>query len=218
MHENSNHRLSSIEMLSEAATADIQWAINTLDEGRRSDSDILFEFNDRLAVIGEGPISKSAFGRYALRKRKIFGARTDFLMMSRAFKKENSAQNIDAQTELLTDMLMTAIFMYSSGKQMAPKEILDMSRAMTALNSAKRISTGEKSKADKGILSKVDAVFSAATTAMEATATNPEDGKAYLKRIREEVYNIFDEAPDKSQHQDALPPSVQPDLPDAETS
>jgi hypothetical protein len=182
MADDPNHRLSSIELLPERATADINWAIKTLDEGRRTDSDVLFEFNDRLAVIACGPISQSAFGRYALRKRKIFGAKAEFQMMSAAFKKENAANNVDEQTELLTNMLMTAIYMYSARKGMDPKEILDMSRALAALNSAKRISSSEKTKADSATKSKIDAVCDAAEKAISTTSS-------------EEVYNIFDETP-----------------------
>ncbi len=200
MDDQARHALSSIDLLPEAATADINWAIAQLDEGRRTDSDVLFEFNDRLAVIGIEPISKSAFGRFALRKRKIFGARNEFTMVSNAFKQEYGAERTDTLTQMLVQMLMTVIYQIIAEGKSGAKEVLSMSKSVQSLLIAQRISTGEKKKEgkqkaddDKAIKASMDGVFKAAETAME---TNGQlEGLEYVKKIRADVYQIFDDEP-----------------------
>lgn len=191
MHDSGGkHALSSIDLLPEEATGDIQWAINQLDAGKRTDSDILFEFNDRLAVIGCGPVSKSAFGRYALKKRQFFHGRNQFMMVSAAFAKEYGPGEVDEQIVLLSQMLLTAIYKFLASTDAKPKEVLDMSRALNALLTAQRASADNKARYDQATKKSMDAVFDAAETAM-AESGRP-DGAEMLQRIREDVYGIFE--------------------------
>jgi transcriptional regulator of met regulon len=60
-------RLSSIDLLPDEAQDDIVWAMAELNQRKRSQADILFELNDRLAVKGCEAISKSAFNRKSMR-------------------------------------------------------------------------------------------------------------------------------------------------------
>lgn len=60
-------RLSSIEMLPEAADEHIAWANQQLRERAMPQNAILDEFNARLADLGIGKISKGAFSRYSVR-------------------------------------------------------------------------------------------------------------------------------------------------------
>ncbi len=60
-------RLSSIDLLPDEAQDDIVWAMGELNQRKRSQADILFELNDRLAVKGCEPVSKSAFNRKSMR-------------------------------------------------------------------------------------------------------------------------------------------------------
>lgn len=62
--------LSSLEMLPEECQDDVVWALARLNERERTQADILFELNDRLAVKGYGPISKSAFSRRSVRLKR----------------------------------------------------------------------------------------------------------------------------------------------------
>lgn len=62
--------LSSLDLVPEEAQDDIFWAMRELNARRRSQADILFELNDKLAVRGVDPISKSAFSRAAVRAEK----------------------------------------------------------------------------------------------------------------------------------------------------
>ncbi|EDQ34285.1 Protein of unknown function (DUF3486) [Hoeflea phototrophica DFL-43] len=184
------HALSSIDLLPEDATADIQWAIKTLEEGKRTDSDILFEFNDRLAVIGHGPVSKSAFGRYALKKRLVFAGTSEFRIISAAFAREYGPGDTDELTLLLVQMLMTAIYKFIASRDAKPKEIMEMSHALRALLNAQRSSAENRAKHDAATRKKMDEVFDAAETAL--TENSRPDGAAVLKSIREDVYGIFE--------------------------
>ena len=60
-------RLSSLDLSPEEGHDDIVWAMAQLNERKRSQEDIRFELNDRLAVKGIDAISKSAFNRRAVR-------------------------------------------------------------------------------------------------------------------------------------------------------
>lgn len=62
--------VSSMEMLPEDCQDDVVWALAQLNARSRTQADILFELNDRLAVKGQGPISKSAFSRRSVRLKR----------------------------------------------------------------------------------------------------------------------------------------------------
>lgn len=59
-------RLSSIEMLSRECEEDILWVKIELDARQKPQTEILDEFNARIAAKGESPISKGAFSRYSV--------------------------------------------------------------------------------------------------------------------------------------------------------
>lgn len=60
-------RLSSIDTLPEAADEHILWANAALRDREMPQTEILREFNARLADLGIRPISKGAFSRYSVR-------------------------------------------------------------------------------------------------------------------------------------------------------
>jgi len=62
--------LSSLELLPAEAEEDRLWALAQLNEFKRTQQDILVEFNTRLADKGIGPISRSAFSRTSMRLAK----------------------------------------------------------------------------------------------------------------------------------------------------
>lgn len=62
--------LSSLDLLPEECQDDVVWALARLNERQRTQADILFELNDRLAVKGHGPVSRSAFSRRSVRLKR----------------------------------------------------------------------------------------------------------------------------------------------------
>ena len=106
-------RLSSIEMLPEECDEDIAWALTELRERKMPQSEILRQFNARLADRGIRGISKGAFSRYSLRvaaeMRKLDASRRIMdAVMSRIAPGERSESMI-AATELLKYLLMELV-------------------------------------------------------------------------------------------------------------
>ena len=85
-------RLSSLDLAPDEAQDDIRWALNELNARKRSQADILFDLNDKLAVKGCEGISKSAFNRKAVRisaaARRVGEARALFEGIAPQFTPE----------------------------------------------------------------------------------------------------------------------------------
>lgn len=62
--------LNSLNLLPEECQDDVVWALAELNRRERTQADILLELNDRLAVKGHGPISRSAFSRQSVRLKR----------------------------------------------------------------------------------------------------------------------------------------------------
>lgn len=184
-------QLSSLDLLPEEAQDDLVWAIGQLNERRRTQADILFEFNDRLAVKGLGPISKSAFGRasvrVASRASKIEERRRVYAAIAPTLTPEDVAKN----DLVLGEFLKTLIDELSDGEDMTAKGAKDLALAYRAAVSAQKISLDRLKAAEDAakakLLKAVDAVEGAI-----AAATEKPDASAVLKRIRQDVYGIFD--------------------------
>jgi hypothetical protein len=98
-------RLSSIHLLPEECDDDVAWANMELRERKMPQTEILRQFNARIADKGQSPISKGAFSRYSVRLsievRKLDASRqiTDAIL-TRIAPGERS-EGMIAATELL---------------------------------------------------------------------------------------------------------------------
>ncbi len=191
--------LSSIDHLPEECEDDIVWAMQELAARRRTQADILFEFNDRLAVKGAGPISRSAFSRHSVRlsaaQRRIAEGRAMFAGLRDQF----DAGDVDENTVILGEFIKTAIQeVLVDSDALSPKAAMELARAYASTVSAQKASA-ERRRAEDEARDKRDRMKKAvdAVEAAVADANIGPDGQAVLKRIREEVYGIFDrpEAP-----------------------
>src|SRR4051794_37399582 len=90
-------RLSAMEQVPEEAQDDIIWAIGELNKRERSQADILFELNDRLAVKGVDAISSSAFNRKSMKlaaaMNRLAEARHIFAGIADQFTPEKVDEN-----------------------------------------------------------------------------------------------------------------------------
>ncbi|WP_336801547.1 DUF3486 family protein [Kaistia sp. MMO-174] len=141
-------RLSSIDLLPEEASDDIVWACEQLGFRTRSQTDILFELNDRLEAKGIEAISRSAFNRKALRlaaaQRRMGEARAMFEGLATQF----TAADVDENTVILGEFIKTLIIELvddQSGKK-KPKEAMELARAFHATVAAQKISTDRRQK------------------------------------------------------------------------
>ena len=178
-------RLSSIDLLPEEASDDIVWACEQLALRSRSQTDILFELNDRLEAKGIEPISRSAFNRKALRlaaaQRRMGEARAMFEGLASQF----TAADVDENTVILGEFIKTLIVELvddQSGKK-GPKEAMELARAFQATVAAQKISTDRRQKLEAELKQ-------AAVTTIETVAKRQGLTKETVDTLRAEFLGI----------------------------
>lgn len=187
--------LSTIETLPEEADEHIAWANAQLREREMPQTEILREFNARLADLGIKGVSKSAFSRYSVRLavelRKMDASRriTDEVLARMAPGDRSDA--MIAATELLK---VRVLEMVTAQEEPDPKLINIASLAMqrlsaTALREAQgqRLDRKEEREAEAAAQETAEKVEEIAEEAR--TAADPAE---VLRRIREDVYGIFE--------------------------
>ena len=102
-------RLSSLDLIPEEGHDDIVWAMAQLNERKRSQEDIRFELNDRLAVKGIDAISKSAFNRRAVRIALAQARREEDAAVYEAIAAKLSPEKIDEAAIVVGELLKSAI-------------------------------------------------------------------------------------------------------------
>lgn len=183
-------RLSSIDLLPEEAEPDVVWALEQLRERAMPQNAILDEFNARLADRGIGKVSKSAWSRYAVRKAIQFRRLDEVQRMSGELVASLGTDGPDQVTIAVAEMLKLATFQrleQDDGKALDTKGIMELARALSSAVSAQKSSAEHRRKLEDEVRAKVDKAIDKADAANDSP-----DSKAALKRIREEVYGIFD--------------------------
>lgn len=184
-------RLSSIEMLPPEADSDIQWAVEQLAERKRTQNDILFELNDRLAVIGCEPISTAAFSRYSVRKASALRRLRETREVSKAIVDVLGDNRGDDVTIAIVQLMKEAIQSHLEGGKLAPKALMEMGRALQSVVSAQRMSGDVRQKHETETRKQLDQATEAAADGI-AKVRPGLDRDEVLRQIREEVYGIFD--------------------------
>lgn len=185
-------QLSSLDMLPDEAQDDLVWAIGELNRRRRTQADILFDFNDRLAVKGIGPISRSAFGRASVRlasraskieeRRRVYAAIADKL----------SPEEVARNDLVLGEFIKTLIDELADADDLTPKAAKDLALAYRAAVSAQRVSIDRQAAAEEAAKAKLLRAVDAVEASIDDGETKP-DAAAVMKRIREDIYGIFEE-------------------------
>lgn len=184
------YALSSIDLLPPEADADVSWAIQEIEEGGRLQKDIWAEFNARLADRGIGPISHSAFGRYALKKREDLRQLSEVREIANAITEVLKPEDDDSVTRLLAQLIKARVYeMVRGTAKIDPKGAKDLAQAVQAIVGAQMRSADLRGKA-VAARAKVEM---AVDKAGEELAKAGIDGAAVLRQIREDVYGIFDQ-------------------------
>lgn len=185
-------RLHSIDLLPAEADAEIHWANGELAARRRTQADILFELNDRLAVVGCGPISASAFNRYAIAKASATRAMAELTAIGGAVAEVLGTDSADKITLLISQMIRVAAYRHLSKGDASPRELLDLSRALNSVIAASSKSAELVAAMREATRGKIDQATEAAADGL--VAGRPELDRAdVLKRIRQEIYQIYDD-------------------------
>lgn len=184
-------QLSAMEQLPEDAQEDVIWAVGELNNRSRTQADILFEFNDRLAAKGIDPISKSAFNRSSIRLAAMSKRLTEARKIFEGIAPQFTPERVDENTIALGEFIKLIVFELTQSEAVAigPKGAMELAKAHLAVIQGQKISTERRAKLEADAKARfVKAAEAAVDQAAEAgKLVDPQD---VLKRIREDVYGI----------------------------
>lgn len=183
-------RLSKIDQLPEEADEAIAWANEQLRKRKLPANVIFTEFNERLADVGVDPVSKSSFNRYSVRKAIQFRRMDEARRMAADVVGELGPEGADEVTIMVAEMLKLAIFERIEKGKLDSKGIMELGRGLSSVVGAQKTSAEYRRRLQDELLAQVDKAIAKASDEGAAGA----DAAAVLKRIREDVYGIFEKA------------------------
>lgn len=170
-------RLSSIDLLPADAEPIITWAYGELRDRTRDQKDILKEFNKKLAKIGEGPISRSAFSRKSMRLSDLARRLEETREITAALTDRLGAGATDDMTIMVAETLKTLVFelLADSGDAgMSTKAVMELSTALKNTVAAQSVSSKRKREVEEDFKAKastaIDKVAKAKGLTTEAVA------------------------------------------------
>jgi len=144
----SRGRLSSLDLIPDEGQDDIIWAMSELNQRQRTQADILFELNDRLAVKGIEPLSKSAFNRASMRAavaaRRIVERRAMFAGLA----PHLTPDNVDDGNLVIGELIKTLItdMLDADASKFTPKGAMELAQAYVKAIQGQSISSDRKRK------------------------------------------------------------------------
>jgi len=150
-------RLSSIDLLPEEAEPDIVWASEQLRERTMPANMILVEFNARLADRGIAPISKSAWGRYSVRKALQFRKLNEVQGIARELVSSLGTDRADDVTVMVAELVKLQAFQLLEGGDQSSKGIMEISRAVSSAVAAQRGSEEYRRRLEQRVAAQVSA-------------------------------------------------------------
>lgn len=157
-------RLSTIDLLPPEATPDIQWAVDELLDGKRTQVDILAEFNERLGKLGIEPVSVGAFSRHSMRIAAQTRRMKEAEQITFAIASRFGPENADKMTTGLVAILKNALFEVGETGRQDPENLLFLARSLQALVGAQKTSGDVRRLAQK----EMDAKLKSTAKAVEA--------------------------------------------------
>ncbi|WP_288457762.1 phage protein Gp27 family protein [uncultured Sphingomonas sp.] len=156
-------RLSSIDTLPEEAEPDILWALEALRERAMPQTAILAEFNSRLADRGIAGVSKSAFSRWSVRKAIQFRRLDEVRAITGDVVAGLGTDGADQVTITCAELIKVAIYESLEG-ELAPKDIMALSRALNAAVAAQKTSAAHREKLEAQANAQIEQAAELATT------------------------------------------------------
>lgn len=172
-------RLSSIDLLPEDAEPDIAWALEQLRDRTMPSNAILTEFNARLADRGIGSISKSAWGRYSVRKAIQFRKLDEVQRISGELVASMGTDGPDQVTVMIAEMIKVASFQLLEGGDLSSKTLMELSRALSGAVSAQKGSAEYRKK----LQDEADAKLKAAANAFAEEGAKKGVSKETIEEI-----------------------------------
>lgn len=186
-------RLNSIDQLPDEAADDVLWVNQELYARKRPIAELHVEFNDRLAAKGIGTVQRTAFyensSRVSAAQKRMRQAREMFAGLASEF----TAENVDENTVVLGEFIKTLIqeLVDDASGLKSPKEAMELARAYQATVMAQKVSTERRQKLQDEAKAKALAAMEKAIGS-QAPAGDPKFGEDLLRRVREDIYSIFE--------------------------
>ncbi|MEL7754018.1 DUF3486 family protein [Citromicrobium bathyomarinum] len=174
-------RLSSIDTLPDEAEEDVVWALEALRERKLPQNTIREEFNARLIARDIEPISKSAFNRYAVRKAIQFRKMDEVRRISSELVDTLGTDAPDDVTVLVAEMIKVSMFKILEDKELDPKAIMELSRALQSTVSAQRGSEEYRKQLEKRVAQQLEEAADRAEVKMREAGL-PADRIAQLRK------------------------------------
>lgn len=174
--------LNSLDLLPEECQDDVVWALGELNRRDRTQADILFELNDRLAVHGQGPISKSAFSRRSVRLKR----RADRLAERNAIYAgiiDTITPDTMAEQDIVLGELLKALIDELVDEARTPEDAKELASAYKQTVAAQHLSASLKAKAEAAAEKRLEKAVKVATDQV-GKAGHTVDAGSVLEMIR----------------------------------
>jgi len=178
--------LNSLDRVPEAGRDAVAWAMGELNARARTQSDILFELNDRLAAVGVDPISKSAFNRAAVRcyaRRRRSEDHAAVLAITNENLDEQKIERTDMVLGEMIKMLVCEVIDAHEGG-IDPQGTAFLARAFRDVKTAESLSRELQEKRQRQLEQTVDAATKAVGRARGLTAETIEQLRAEILGVK----------------------------------
>jgi hypothetical protein len=193
-------RLSSLQLLPRECSHVVQWAAAELQENARSQLDIYQEFVSKLEQIQReqrGEIeftipSYRSFNRYSVNLDELTRQITEAREMAAAIAGTFDAGESDDLTLVATEAIKSLVLTIVRTKKdsLDAKAVMALSSAVHKAAQAQSVSTDRRKKVEANFKAQADKVLDAAAGQLEASGKP--DGQEVLRKIREDIYGIFE--------------------------
>lgn len=174
--------LSSLDQLPEDCQDDVVWALARLNERTRTQADILFELNDRLALKGQGPISKSAFSRRSVRLKRRADRLAERDSLYAGIIDKMSPEKMAEQDIILGELLKTLIDEFIDDARSA-EDVKELASAYRQTVSAQQVSANLKAKALAEAEKKLEKAVNAVTDVVRKAGVSQETMEEIHRRL-----------------------------------
>lgn len=141
-------QLSSLDQIPEEGQEDIAWAVGELNKRDKTQVEILFELNDRLAAKDIDPISKSAFNRKAMKLAALTNKLNEARYLFSGLAPQFTAEKVDENSIVLGEFIKILCFELTQGdaSEISTKGAMELARAHLAVIQGQAISAQRRAK------------------------------------------------------------------------
>lgn len=194
-------QLSNWDRMPEWADEVRIWVEEALVERKLRQTEILAEANPRLIRLAaengvdeaDAPqLSSSALSRLAMARATVFERHARAKAMFDGLRSQIGDEDVDDTTRLLAEFVKEiAMELSADGEVASTKNAMEIARAVKDLASAQKISADRRLALEAATKAKLIKAVDAVEGAIAGETDKP-DAAAVLKRIRQDVYGIFD--------------------------